>query len=585
MEAGPIPDAELASLLERARAWAADDPRPSDAHAVQLLIYGVEDGDGDALTELRDLFRSSLTFGTAGLRGALGPGPNRMNRAVVRRVSAGVAGWVLAGEAGEPRGGVVVGRDARHGSEVFASEAIEVFAGHGLPVHVLPDLVPTPVLAYAVRHLGAAAGVMVTASHNPGSDNGYKVYDGEGRQVDDAQAAAIAAHMEAAGPLADVPMSGSANPIIRRVPLDLVDEYLSELVATVLRHRPDRAPVQVAYTPLHGVGGATVRRACRLAGFVTLHEVPEQADPDPTFPTVPFPNPEEPGVLDKLRSQAAWAGADVALANDPDADRLALAVHDPERGAVRDEAAWRVLSGDELGWLLADHLVRRGGLPPDGVFATTVVSSTLLQKLAAEAGLAYAQTLTGFKWIVRAPGSERRLAFGYEEALGYCVGDLVQDKDGIGALLLAAEMVSDLVAVGLNVFDRLDDLARRFGVHRTGQWSVRLEGAEGAARIAGAMAGLRDTPPAAVAGRRVAGVADLLDGTSRPDLPPADVVGIAVEGARIVVRPSGTEPKLKCYVEVVEPLPDGDLAAARERADASLAAVLAALPDTLGLAD
>ncbi|HYI63051.1 MAG TPA: phospho-sugar mutase [Acidimicrobiales bacterium] len=581
---GPITgNPELDALLARVRTWVAEDPKPSDARTLQLLVYRVEDGEEEAAAELRELFRTALAFGTAGLRGPLGPGPNRMNRAVVRRATAGVAGWVLAGGAGDPRGGVVIGRDARYGSEVFETEAVEVLAGHGLAVHVLPDLVPTPVLAYAVRHLGAAAGIMVTASHNPATDNGYKVYDGEGRQVDVDQASAIVAHMEAAGPLSQVPLSGAANPLIQRVSLDIVDEYLTELLATVLRGRGDQAPVQVAYTPLHGVAGATVRRACRMTGFVTLHEVPEQAEPVPDFPTVPSPNPEEPGVLDKLRGQAAWAGADVALANDPDGDRLAMAVHDPERGAVRDQVAWRVLSGDELGWLLADHLVRRGGLPPEGVFATTIVSSTLLRALAVDAGVPYAETLTGFKWIVRSPGPGRRLAFGYEEALGYCVGDLVQDKDGIGALLLAAEMVSDLASGGVTVLDRLDELARGFGVHATGRWTALLEGAEGAARIAGAMARLRSSPPVALAGRRVAGVADLLDGTPRPTLPPADVVGLALEGARVVVRPSGTEPRLKCYVEVVEPVSDGDLAGARARADEGLATLLAALPPALGL--
>jgi phosphomannomutase len=340
----------------------------------------------------------------------------------------------------------------------------------------------------------------------------------------------------------------------------------------------------VAYTQLHGVGGPVVRRAVQQAGFITLHETATQAEADPDFPTVPFPNPEEPGALDSVIDQAAWAGADVALANDPDADRLAMAVADPRLGTSREVGAWRALTGDQLGWLLADHLVRRGGLPEGGIFATTIVSSTLLGRLAVAAGCGYVETLTGFKWLSRAATPEHPLILAYEEAIGYCVGDTVRDKDGISALLLACEMISDLVEQGLTVWDRLDDLARRFGVHQTGQWSVRLEGGDGAARIAEAMARLRTTPPTAIGSRPVSGVSDLAQG--RPDraLPPADVVGLALPGARVIVRPSGTEPKLKCYVEVVEAVPEGsDVAGARARAEEDLAEIIAALPATLGL--
>ncbi|HEU5151246.1 MAG TPA: phospho-sugar mutase [Iamia sp.] len=581
----PGTDETTEDLLERVKAWVADDPEPGTAGDLRQLWYAVEDEGPEkasaAEAELRELFRARLAFGTAGLRGPVGPGPNRMNRAIVSRAAAGIAAWVHdQGTAGQ---GIVVGRDARHRSDDFVADTLEVVAGAGIPVHVLPAPTPTPVLAFAVRHLGAAAGIMVTASHNPGADNGYKVYDGEGRQIDAAQAAAVAAAMDAAGPLVDLARSGAGNPIIHHLGLEVVDAYLAE-IAHVVAPRPGRARVEVAYTQLHGVGGPVVRRAAQQAGFISLHEAATQAEADPDFPTVPFPNPEEPGALDHLIDTASWVGADVALANDPDADRLAMCVVDPRLGSARDAAAWTMLTGDQLGCLLADHLVRRGGLPEAGIFATTIVSSTLLRQIAAAAGHGYVETLTGFKWLSRAATPERPLILGYEEALGYCIGDTVRDKDGISALLLAAEMISDLVEQGLTVWDRLDDLARRFGVHHTGQWSVRLEGGDGAERIAGAMARLRATPPTAIGARPVAGVSDLAQGRPDRNLPPADVVGLALPGARVIVRPSGTEPKLKCYVEVVEAVPDGsDVAGARTRAEAGLADIVAALPGVLGL--
>ena len=307
-----------------------------------------------------------------------------------------------------------------------------------------------------------------------------------------------------------------------------------------------------------------------------------QAEADPDFPTVAFPNPEEPGALDLLVAEAVAVEADVALANDPDADRLAMVAWDAVGGDRKEPTAWRRLSGDELGVLLADHLFRRGGLPPDALVATTIVSSSLLRALAAEAGVDCTETLTGFKWICRAGDPDRDLVFGYEEALGYMVGGEVRDKDGIGALLLAAEAVGDLRDRGLTVFDALDDVARRVGVHVTGQWSVRLEGADGAERISAAMAALRTAPPSSVGSTPVTAVTDLAGGVE--GLPPADVVRLDLEGARLVVRPSGTEPKLKCYAEVVEAVPAGDpVRPVRAHADAALADLLAAVPAALGL--
>ncbi|QYG93758.1 phospho-sugar mutase [Iamia sp. SCSIO 61187] len=578
-------DESTEALVARVKAWIDDDPEPGTAGHLRQLWYDVEDAEPDkaaaAEAELRELFRTHLEFGTAGLRGPVGAGPNRMNRAVVRRAAAGIAAWIRA--AGTAEHGVVVARDARHRSDDFVADTIEVVAGAGIPVHVLPAPIPTPVLAYAVRHIGVAAGIMVTASHNPAPDNGYKVYDGEGRQIDATQAAAIAEAMAAAGPLARLPISGASNPIIQHHGLEMVDAYL-DAIGRVVKPKEGRAPVQVAYTQLHGVGGPVVRRAAHQSGFITLHEVTEQAEADPDFPTVSFPNPEERGALDHLVRTAAFVGAEVAFANDPDADRLAMAVVDPKVGANRDAGAWTPLSGDQLGWLLADHLVRRGDLPEGGVFATTIVSSTLLREIALAAGRGYVETLTGFKWLSRAGTPEHPLILAYEEALGYCIGDTVRDKDGISALLLASEMISDLVEQGLTVWDRLDDLARRFGLHLTGQWSVRLEGGDGAERIAEAMARLRATPPTMIGSRAVAGVSDLAEGAPARGLPPADVVGLALPGARVVVRPSGTEPKLKCYVEVVEAVPPGtDVAGARARAREGLTEITAALPAVLGL--
>ncbi len=575
------PPEPLDDLLARVRDWVSDDPSADTAGRLEELVGAVDrGGSAVAKQELRELFSGELAFGTAGLRGAVGPGPNRMNIAVVRRAAAGIAAWVQ-GSGASPS--VVIGRDARHGSEAFLEESVGVLVGAGVDVSVLPAPVPTPVLAYAIRHLGAGAGIMVTASHNPATDNGYKVYDEGGCQVADPQSQAIAAAMAEAGRVTDLPLAPAGDPRRTLLGSEVVESYVAATRRGVLGAARDRTPVDVAYTALHGVGSPVVHQVCRDAGFITLHEVTAQADADPDFPTVAFPNPEEPGALDRLIEQASYVGADLALANDPDADRLALTVWNPAVGERRDPAAWQTLSGDQLGWLLADHLVRRGGLPEGAVMATTIVSSTLLRALALDAGLGYVETLTGFKWIGRAPRPDQTLVLGYEEALGYCVGDVVRDKDGIGALLLACELVSDLLDRGLTVFDALDDLARRFGVYATGQWSLRLEGAEGACRIAAAMSRLRGAPPTEVASRSVASVTDLADGAGGRSLPPADVVGLALHGARVVVRPSGTEPKLKCYVEVVEPVGDGDLHRARTQAQAGLEALLAAVPATLGL--
>ncbi|PWU60954.1 phosphomannomutase, partial [Micromonospora globispora] len=490
-------------------------------------------------------------------------GPNGMNLAVVTQAAAGLVGW-LAAEGGT--GPLVIGYDARHGSRAFAERTARVATGAGRPALLLPRPLPTPVLAYAVRHLGAVAGVMVTASHNPPQDNGYKVYLGAqlggelgaGAQIVPPADAGIEAAIRAVGPLAQVPL-GPAGQVLGD---DLVASYVERAVAVIDPDGPRE--LSVAYTPLHGVGAAVLTAAFARAGFPVPGVVPDQAEPDPAFPTVSFPNPEEPGAVDKLVALADSTGADLAIANDPDADRCAVVVRD----AATD--GWRMLRGDEVGALLADHLMRRG---VRGLYATTIVSSSLLRAMCAARGLPYDETLTGFKWIVRAGGGAEPLVFGYEEALGYCVApEHVRDKDGITAALTVAELAAGLKAQGRTLTDRLDELAAEFGVHHTDQLSVRVEDLR---LIAGMMTRLRAAVPSTLLGHPVTGATDLL--------PEADVVILRTDAARVVIRPSGTEPKLKAYLEVVEPVTDGDVAAARQRAATSVAALRAEIATALGV--
>jgi phosphomannomutase len=474
-----------------------------------------------------------LRFGTAGLRGPVRAGPAGMNVAVVRRATVGLAAWLAAsGGGGQP---VVVGRDARRGSAEFAAAAAGVLAAAGFAVHALPAPLPTPVLAFAVRRLGAAAGVQITASHNPPADNGYKVYLADGAQLAPPADAEIEAAIAAAPPAVSVPL----GPAVETLGEDVLEAYLDRVGA--LPRGAARA-LRVALTPLHGVGGSPAVHALHRARFSDVHVVPTQAVPDPAFPTVAFPNPEEPGATDALLALAADVDADLAVALDPDADRCALGVPLPGGG-------WRMLTGDETGVLLGDHLLRTGAYD-DPLVATTVVSSSMLREVAAGHGARYAETLTGFKWIVRAgPG----LVYGYEEALGYCVDpDAVRDKDGIAAAVLACDLAAGLRAGGATLLDRLDELAARHGVHRTEGLSVHLDAPvrdEVVARLAAA-------PPAGWAVER----------------PAPDVVVLRRAGERVVVRPSGTEPKLKAYLQVVE-APAADVAAARARADARLDAL------------
>ncbi len=534
-------------LRHRVETWIRADPDHGDRAELNALL------EADDETAITARFGAPLRFGTAGLRGPLQPGPSGMNRAVVRRAAAGLAAFLRARHgAGEIA--VAVGYDARHGSAAFAADCAAVLAGAGLRPRLLERALPTPVLAFAVRELGAAAGMMITASHNPPQDNGCKVYLADGAQIVPPTDAEIEAAIDAVGPADEIVLGAPEPPVGAK----LLEAYVTAVAALRL---VDAREISVAATALHGVGRSTLDAVFVRAGMPPVTWVPQQADGDPDFPTVDFPNPEEPGAMDLVLALGARIGADLVIALDPDADRCGAAV-----GA-------RVLRGDEIGALLADHVLRHR----PGPVATTLVSSELLGVMAAARDVPYTETLTGFKWIVRA---DDELAFGYEEALGYSVAPwLVRDKDGISAALLLAERAAELKAEGRTLLDRLDDLAREFGLHRTDQLAIRVEDPR---EIAAATARLRAAPPATLGGLRVAEVRDLQDGAG--DRPPADILVLRLErGVRVVVRPSGTEPKLKAYLEALEPVTDGDVCAARERAAATLEAVSGALPAVLGV--
>ncbi len=484
----------------------------------------------------------TLRFGTAGLRGPVGDGPDCMNVGVVERTTAGLAAWLRDTCPGG--GAVVVGRDARHGSEEFARAAAEVLAADGFDVVLLPRPLPTPLVPFAVRRLGAVAGVQITASHNPPADNGYKVYVHGGAPL------AAPADREIEDAIARVGQ-------IRRSPVTPVDDalvtaYLDRVATLPFGARRD---IRIALTPLHGVGGAVATAALRAAGFTDIHTVAAQFEPDPNFPTVAFPNPEEPGATDRVLALAESVGADVAIALDPDADRCAVGVPGP--------AGWRMLTGDETGALLGNRILAHA--PTEALVATTIVSSTLLGRIADARGHRSARTLTGFKWLVRA-GAD--LVYAYEEAVGHCVDpDVVRDKDGISAAVLVADLVADLAGEGRTLLDALDDLAVEFGLHATAQVSRRFVDLD---EIARTMDRLRAHPPTVIAGIDIEAT-DLaaVRGPLR-----TDALVFAGRGLRVTVRPSGTEPKLKCYFEVVEPVSGrATLPAARAAAGARLDAV------------
>jgi phosphomannomutase len=501
-------------LYRRIAAWTAQDPDPETRRQVADLLAAVESGDEAAAEELTDAFSGRLEFGTAGLRGALGPGPNRMNRVVVGQAAAGLATYLL--DHGQGAGRVIIGYDIRHNSDVFATDTAEIMAAAGFQTMITAGPLPTPLVAFGIRHYGCVAGVVVTASHNPPQDNGYKVYLGDGAQITPPVDAAIAERIGeiAEHDLADVPRLHSYSVLGD----ELEEAYLARIVSLVAADAPRE--LNWVYTPLHGVGARVVARAIELTGFGAASVVAEQAAPDPRFPTVAFPNPEEPGAIDLALAKALEVGADLVIANDPDADRCAVAA--PIGGS------WRMLRDDAL---------RRG---VQGTYTCSIVSSTLLSAMAAAYGQPFRYTLTGFKWIARVPG----LVYGYEEAIGYCVDpDAVRDKDGISALVRVLTLATKLKAAGQTVADRLDEISRSYGVYETDQLSVRVDHLD---LIAAAMARLRAWPPTVLAGQPVQ-VVDLATGTD--ELPATDAVLITGPTLKVVARPSGTEPKLKCYLE------------------------------------
>jgi phosphomannomutase len=557
---------------ERAVAWLEEDPDPVTAAELEKLIEAADRGDKAALADLDERFEGTLEFGTAGLRGILGAGPQRMNRVLVRKVSAGLGAYLVAHVPDAQQRGVLIGHDARRNSRVFAEDTARVLGGLGLKVFLAHRPWPTPTTAWAVVDKRACAGVMVTASHNPPAYNGYKVYWGNGAQIIPPHDVGIAAEIAMVGRSDQLALPELDE--LRRTGLlidldeSLHDDYLAQVIALRASPELDGKGLVIAYTPLHGVGALSVEGALARGGFPQVHTEPSQREPDPEFPTVAFPNPEEKGAMDRVLALAAEKHADLVLANDPDADRLSVAL--PGAGG-----SYEALTGDQIGVLLADYLLEVG--PKDKrMVATTIVSSQLLGFLAKQAGADYRETLTGFKWIGNAAMEfERdhggRFVMGYEEALGYSVGPLVRDKDGVSAALLFAELVAWNRARGKTVQEHLDDVYRKVGLFVTEQVSITKPGSEGLAQIRAAMAKFRGAPPAELAGHAVEQVIDLSRGEG--GLPPSDVLVFKLAGGRrVIMRPSGTEPKLKSYYEVrIEIAGDEPVAAARTRGLAELA--------------
>jgi phosphomannomutase len=538
-------------LLERAASWRDDDPDAVTRAELDTVLAAAASGDAEAGADLADRFAGMLEFGTAGLRGAMGAGPNRMNRSVVIRAAAGLTAYLMESS---PKPLVVIGFDARHNSDVFAADTAAVVVAAGGRAMVLPRPLPTPVLAFAIRHLGADAGVMVTASHNPAVDNGYKVYLGDGSQIVPPSDARIAAHIAEVGLVAEVPRASSGWAALND---DVLEAYLDAAAAVVATG--GARELRIVHTALHGVGSDVILAAFVRAGFSAPIVVASQSEPDPDFPTVVFPNPEEPGAIDAALALAVREDADLVLANDPDADRCAVAVPDPSAASADNPSGWRMLRGDEVGSLLGAHILARG-VGADEVFASSIVSSRLLAAMAVDAGIRYQETLTGFKWISRVAG----LRYGYEEAIGYCVDpDQVRDKDGVSAALLLAEMGAGLRARGRSLLDVLDDLALAHGVHCTDSFAVRVDDLS---VIGTVMSRLRLDPPTVLGGVRVTRIDDLSEGSEQ--LPPTDGLRYHLEDqSRVIVRPSGTEPKLKVYLEAIVPVePPSGLAAAKVEA-------------------
>ena len=513
------------SLEQEVHAWIADDPDPLTAAQLQQWL------DSGNEAELRASFNGFLQFGTAGLRGPIRPGPSGMNRAVVGRAASGIVAYMKERNLTS----VVIGRDARYGSEDFTFETAEIMSGAGMKVYVLPRPLPTPVLAFATNELQCDVGIMVTASHNPPQDNGYKVYLGgtvdgiyyRGSQIVSPTDEAIAAKIDAITSLKSQPR-GKVWEVLGE---EIVEKYINR--TALLAKNP--GTLRIVYTAMHGVGTETIQRVFHKAGFQAPILVEAQAAPDPDFPTVAFPNPEEPGAIDLALETARSFDAHLVIANDPDADRCAAAVNDPITG-------WRMLRGDELGAIFAESIARK---IDSGIFANSIVSSSIVKKIAEHYNLEFKETLTGFKWLAKI----ENLTFGYEEALGYSVDSAtVNDKDGVSAAITLAQIATDLAAEGKTLLDLLDEVWERHGFHATEQISIRLSDLSKVGVILG---GLRSNPPKEIAGRSVTAIDDLA--TPTDGLPPTDGIRIWLDGGvRIIIRPSGTEAKMKCYIEAIE---------------------------------
>jgi len=529
-------------VIEQAQSWIAQDPDPQTRAELQQFIDTNDD-------ELADCFAGRLQFGTAGLRGKLGPGPNRMNRVVVMQAAAGLAAYIRQRHSNEAS--IVIGYDARHNSDVFAADTAAIMQGAGITALVLPMPLPTPVLAYAIKHLGASAGVMVTASHNPPQDNGYKVYLGDGCQIVPPADADIAREIERVANTMTVQDIPTDNEWVT-LGDDVLEDYIDRAAALITNEqRSNNRRITTVITPMHGVGGSTLHEVLTQAGFPDPIPVTEQFEPNPDFPTVAFPNPEEPGAMDLALERANQHSPDLVIANDPDADRCAIAIPGPD--------GYRMLTGDEVGSLLGWWATQQDSTRT--TLAQSIVSGTMLKSIAESQGLNYQHTLTGFKWIGRIP----TLRFGYEEALGYCVDpEAVSDKDGITAALFVATMAAHLKVNDHTLEDQLDRLATEHGVHATKQVSVRVTDLS---RITEVMAALRTQPPTSIGGLAVTRFINLEEGT---DLPPTDGLLFELEGnARVIIRPSGTEPKVKAYLQSVIQVAE-DLAAARAQADTQI---------------
>jgi len=566
---------EIATIMQRARAWAESDPDPQTKAELSALIEACDHA------ELSERMHGELEFGTAGLRGVVAAGSARMNLATVIRVTRALADQLLSRAHDARSLPVVIGCDARLDSQRFADAAARVLLAVGIPVKRFSEPVPTPFVAYAVRAFAANAGIMITASHNPPEYNGYKLYWQNGVQVVPPTDQEIFARMRALGPTTGIPLGNlAAQELIGQ---DIVLRYLAEVRASLPRIRADRE-LCIVYTALHGVGAQVVERLFREAGYADFHSVPEQREPDGHFPTVHFPNPEEPGALDLALALAEAKAADLVIANDPDVDRLAIAV-------PTASGRFQALTGNQIGLLLADFALSHADLGQRALVLSSLVSSPMLALIASARGARYENVLTGFKWIWTAAlaleAQNYRYCFGYEEALGYSFGRTVRDKDGISAALAFAELAAEARASGKTVLERLHALYREHGLWVSVQHNVVLAGGAGAARIARAMQQLQSAPPSTLAGYAVSRVRDLQ--TSEPDAPswrgPALLVELVlVGGGRVFVRPSGTEPKLKMYVDLPEPLaPDALITQLEARALAEARAVARALVSALGL--